>query len=225
VIVVAVPVKDLGAAKQRLVPALPPERRAGLAAAMLRDVLGALAAARVDAVWVVTRDPGARAAARAAGAEVLEEPANQGHTAAVARAQAEAAHRGARVFATVPGDVPCVTAAEVRALVEAAADDPGAVFVASRSGLGTNGVALAPPAAMPLRFGEPSFPDHLREARARGLRLRILALPGLALDVDDPADLARLAGEGAATESGRLVRQWTLTGAGGGTRPPARAGR
>jgi 2-phospho-L-lactate guanylyltransferase len=139
---------------------------------------------------------------------VVAESANEGHTAAVARAQAEATRRGARVFATVPGDVPCLTADEVRTLVAAAAVAPSAVFAPSRSGLGTNGVALAPPGVMPLTFGEPSFENHLAAARHRGLSPRVLALPHLALDVDGPDDLHALAAEGAGTESGRLVASW-----------------
>src|SRR5439155_1317320 len=66
---------------------------------------------------------------------------NSSHTSAVAFAQAEAARRGARVFLTVPGDVPCVTADEIRALAAAVADGAPA-FAPSRSGFGTNGVAL-----------------------------------------------------------------------------------
>jgi 2-phospho-L-lactate guanylyltransferase len=223
VIVLAVPVKDLISAKQRLVSALSPAERAHLARAMLADVLRALAGCRPDAVWVVTRDAEATAAARAAGAEVIAEPENQGHTAAVARAQAEAERRGARVFATVPGDVPCLRPGEVDALVSAAGAPPAAVFVPSRSGLGTNGVALAPPIAMPLRFGEPSFDNHLAEARRRGLEPRVLALPGLALDVDSPDDLAVLASVGAGTESGRLAARWLAERRVPGPTPAARA--
>src|SRR5437773_1301945 len=92
-IVAAVPVKDLINAKQRLVPALGAAERAALAAAMLQDVLAALAAARLDRVWVVTREPAVLALARARGAEPLAEDANRGHTAAVARAQAESTRR------------------------------------------------------------------------------------------------------------------------------------
>src|SRR5881409_3636198 len=191
-IVAAVPVKDLINAKQRLVPALGAAERAALAAAMLQDVLAALAAARLDRVWVVTREPAVLALARARGAEPLAEDANRGHTAAVARAQAEATRLGARVFLTVPGDVPCVTADEIRRLAEAAA--PGApAFVPSRSGLGTNGAALAPPDAMPLTFGEPS-------------------LPGLGLDVDAPDDLAALLAAPGTTVSVRLVASWRAGG-------------
>ncbi|MGH7275564.1 MAG: 2-phospho-L-lactate guanylyltransferase [Candidatus Rokuibacteriota bacterium] len=215
-IVCAVPVKDLANAKQRLVPALGAAERRDLARAMLRDVLAALAAARLDRVWVVTRDAEVARIAAGAGAEALTsltEAENSSHTAAVAFAQAEAARRGARVFLTIPGDVPCVTATEIRELA-AAARDGAPVLVPSRSGFGTNGVALAPPDAMPLTFGEPSFANHLAAARRLGLAPGVLALPGLALDVDAPEDLAALLAAGPATESSRLVREWSSVGAG-----------
>src|SRR5262249_52304718 len=117
---------------------------------------------------------------------------------------------GARTFVTIPGDVPCVTADEIASLVTRAGGGPAAVFAPSHSGHGTNGVALAPPAAMPLTFGEPSFDNHLRVARERSLATHVLALPGLGLDVDDPSDLARLLAHGPATESGRLLARWSI---------------
>lgn len=210
-IVVAVPVKDLVNAKQRLVGALSPPERMALARAMLHDVLRGLAEAPVDARWIVTRDAEVTAIARDFGADVVREDANRGHTAAVAAAQAEAARAGADVFATIPGDVPCVTAGEIEALVtRATGGGPVAVFAPSHSGHGTNGVALAPPAAMPLTFGEPSFDNHLRTARERRVEAHVLALPGLGLDVDGPGDLALLLAHGAATESGELLARWSI---------------
>lgn len=209
--IAAVPVKDLVNAKQRLVGALSASERMALARAMLHDVLRSLVAAPLDARWVVTRDAEVTATARAFGVDVVREDVNQGHTAAVAAAQAEATRVGARVFVTIPGDVPCVTAEEIGALVTRADDDgPAGVFAPSHSGHGTNGVALAPPAAMPLTFGEPSFENHLRTARERGLVVHVLALPGLGLDVDGPADLGRLLARGPATESGRLLARWSV---------------
>ena len=209
-IVAAVPVKDLVEAKQRLVRALDaPERRA-LARAMLGDVLRALGGAGLDRVWVVTREPEVAALARAFGAEALAEAENRGHTAAVAAAQAEAARAGANAFLTIPGDVPCVTVAEIRTLLDTLPSPPAAVFAPSRSGLGTNGVLLAPPAVMPLTFGEPSFDNHLAAARALGVVPRVVHLAGLGLDVDDPDDLAALLTVGAHTESARLVAGWRV---------------
>jgi 2-phospho-L-lactate guanylyltransferase len=206
-LIVAVPVKDLTHAKQRLANALTPGERSELARAMLRDVLRALAGAHMDRVWVVTRDAAAAAIARDLGAEPMSEPENRGHTAAVALAQAEAARGGARAFLTVPGDVPCVTSEELARMI-AAVRDGAPVFVPSRSGHGTNGVALMPPGAMPLTFGEPSFARHLAAARQRGLAPLVLSLPGLGLDVDSPEDLAALLTEPTDTETSRLVARW-----------------
>ena len=118
--------------------------------------------------------------------------------------------RGARLFLTVPGDVPRVTADELRELAGAAGDGAPA-FVPSRSRLGTNGVALAPPDAMPLTFGEPSFARHLETARTRNLSPRVLELPGLGLDIDTPEDLTALVAETAPTETSRLVAGWLAT--------------
>jgi 2-phospho-L-lactate guanylyltransferase len=221
----AIPVKDLVNAKQRLVPVLAPDERRALAAAMLEDVLAAVAAARLDAVWIVTRDDEVSAVARRFGATVVSEAENRGHTAAVAAAQARARSAGAAVFATIPGDVPCVSAAEVDALVGAADATPAVVFAASRSGLGTNGVALAPPDGLALRFGEPSFANHVAAARARGLVPRLLDLPGLALDVDDADDLGALLAGGRATRSARLVASWNVAArlADAGSRANARS--
>ena len=199
----SVPVKDLVNAKQRLIPALEPAERHDLAAAMLEDVLDALAAADGLAVHIVTRDPEVLALARRRGVVCLTESANRGHTEAVAFAQAEAARRGAEAFLTIPGDVPCVTAEEIGALL--APGGPGVTFVPSRSGLGTNAALLSPVDVMRLKFGEPSFTNHLDAARARGLAPRVLPLPGIGLDVDAPEDLGMLLAHGASTRAGRLA--------------------
>lgn len=209
-IVAAIPVKDFGDAKQRLVRVLDADQRRALARAMLVDVLRAVAAAGLDRVWVVTREPEVTALAHAFGVEPLAEAENRGHTAAVAAAQAAAQRAGADAFLTIPGDVPCVTTDEIHTLVGALAAPPAAVFTPSRSGLGTNGVVLAPPGAMRLRFGEPSFHDHLAAARALRLQSRVVPLSGLGLDVDDADDLAALLASGTSTESGRLVAGWRI---------------
>ena len=124
----------------------------------------------------------------------------------MAFAQQQAAARGLARFLTIPGDVPCVTAGEVATLCGALDDAPGVVFVPSRSGLGTNAALLAPPGAMPLTFGEPSFANHLAAARAAGLVPRVVELPGIGLDVDAPEDLPVLLERGPQTRSARLLR-------------------
>jgi 2-phospho-L-lactate/phosphoenolpyruvate guanylyltransferase len=203
--VVAVPVKDLVNAKQRLIPFLSPSERGDLASAMLEDVLDALARAQVGLVLVVTRDPAVEALARRHGAGTLGEEANRGHTEAVAHAQRAALARGARRFLTIPGDVPCVTPEELATLADAPIEAPGAIFVPSLSGFGTNAALLEPPDAMALKFGEPSFDNHLVAARAAGLRPLVRKLPGLGLDIDAPEDLALLLERGSSTRSAALL--------------------
>jgi coenzyme F420-0:L-glutamate ligase/coenzyme F420-1:gamma-L-glutamate ligase len=216
--VVVVPAKEFTAAKQRLADALPAAARAALARAMLEDVLAALAGAPVDRVVVITPDIEVAAVAERWGALVVRETEGHGHTAAVARGVALCREWGATVLLTVPGDLPCLTADEVQRIVEACGPAPSAVFVPSRDGLGTNAACLAPPDAVPLRFGEPSFPDHLAAARARGIEPVVLPLPGASLDIDRPEDLHAL------LENGPRTRAAAVLGAPADV-PPARAPR
>jgi coenzyme F420-0:L-glutamate ligase/coenzyme F420-1:gamma-L-glutamate ligase len=119
----------------------------------------------------------------------------------VARGVALCREWGGTVLLTVPGDLPCLTADELRRILEACGPAPAAVFVPSRSGLGTNAACLAPPDAVPLRFGEPSFADHLAAARARGIEPVVLPLPGAGLDIDRPEDLDALRQAGPGTRA------------------------
>jgi 2-phospho-L-lactate guanylyltransferase len=207
---IAVPVKDLANAKQRLVPVLDPTERRRLARAMLEDVLHALGAARAGSVHVVSADLDVMDLARRHGAVCLVEGANRGHTEAVAFAQQEARMKGAERFLTIPGDVPCVTAEEVAKMLHALGNERGTLFVPSLSGFGTNAALLAPPDIMPLKFGEPSFNNHLEAARQRGLFPVVLDLPGLGLDIDAPEDLALLLERGPETRSAALLHAWGL---------------
>ena len=204
--VVAVPVKDLVNAKQRLIPLLAPAERGELARAMLEDVLDALDRARLGDVLVVTRDPAVEVLAKRHGAATLGEEVNRGHTEAVAHAQRAALARGARRFVTIPGDVPCTTPDELSTLAAALPRGPGVAFVPSLSGFGTNAVLLEPPDRLPLKFGEPSFENHLVAARAAGLQPLVLRLSGIGLDIDAPEDLVLLLERGAETRSAGLLR-------------------
>jgi len=94
---------------------------------------------------------------------------------------------------TVPGDIPLVTAAEIAQLLAAHGPAPAFTIAPSRDERGSNAVLCSPPDAVPLRFGEDSFFPHLRAAEARGIRPTVLRLPGIALDIDTPEDLAAFA--------------------------------
>jgi 2-phospho-L-lactate guanylyltransferase len=188
----AVPVKEFACAKQRLAPMLTPRQRQALAAAMLEDVLAALAQASLGGIMIATVDPLASELARHYGAEVVTEGARDGHTGAVAAMARILAAQGREAMLTVPGDIPRVTGAEIAELIAARRPAPSLTIVPARDRRGSNAVLCSPPDVMSLRFGDDSFLPHLAAARARGIEPRILELPGIGLDIDQPEDLSAL---------------------------------
>ncbi|HUB14389.1 MAG TPA: 2-phospho-L-lactate guanylyltransferase [Acetobacteraceae bacterium] len=185
----AVPVKEFTGAKQRLATILSAEQRDVLAATMLEDVLAALAGARrLGGILVNTVEPRAAALAARCGARVVTDGARDGHTGAVngmARLLAKAGH----AMLTLPGDIPCVTAAEVDAVVASLRPAPSFTIVPAHDELGSNAVLCAPPGCVKLRFGDDSYFPHLAAARRNGIEPTIVRLPGIAMDIDHPADL------------------------------------
>ena len=182
------PVKSYARAKQRLGDAIGERRE--LAAAMVADVLEALAAVpELDDVVVVTAEPLAARAAEEAGAHVVDDPEEAGQSVAASRGIDAALVRGAGRVLLVPGDCPALDPREVTALL---ARRGGVVIVPDRHGSGTNALLLEPPQVMPPSFGAGSFARHAALARAAGAEIKVAELPSLSLDVDTPADLAAL---------------------------------
>ena len=198
-----VPVKDTTAAKQRLAAAVPPALRQALALAMLEDVLAALAAAPgLAGRLIVTTDAAAMRLAARHGAACSEDGASEGHTGAVMAAARRLAAEGRAGMLTVPGDIPLVSAAEIAALLAAHRMPPAFTIAPSHDEKGSNAILMSPPDAVPLRFGDDSFYPPLRAAEARGIAPTVLHLPGIALDIDNPADLAHFARLGSRTRAG-----------------------
>jgi 2-phospho-L-lactate guanylyltransferase len=183
--VAILPVKSFGRAKQRLGVAVPD--KPALAAAMLADVLAALARVpELDEVIVVTAEPAAADAARAAGARVVHDPVEAGQSAAAALGIAATDADRALL---VPGDCPALNPAEVSAFLKG----PGPFkIVPDRHGTGTNALLLTPPGVVEPAFGPGSFERHTALARAAGATIEVAELPSLTLDIDTPDDLATL---------------------------------
>jgi 2-phospho-L-lactate guanylyltransferase len=185
-----VPVKERGSAKERLSPMLRPETRQALALAMLEDVLAALTATPgIAGLLVVTLDAEASRLAASYGARLIEVGARDGHTGAVTAAARLLAAEQRSGMLTLPGDIPLVTPAEIGRLLAAHLPAPSFTIVPSHDERGSNAIACSPPDAVPLRFGENSFYPHLQAAEMAGIRPNVLDLPGIALDIDNPADV------------------------------------
>src|ERR671924_855618 len=205
-----IPVKDLTHAKVRLSPLLSPGERYTLATAMLDDVLAAVRrASAVERIALVTTDPYALGLASHWGFEVVDEGSGRGETGAVELAVKVCRERGASELAVIPGDIPLLTAADIDVVLQHGRRYD-VVIVPSWDSRGTNAVLLRPPDALQLRFGSWSFFPHVKQAKRRGLSYKVVRLPRVALDVDTPADLARLIPLAMGTRSYAVLEQMGL---------------
>ena len=191
-----IPAKSFSGAKQRLSTFLQPHERRLLARAMLTDTLTACSQATgLAGMGVVTCDREVAEVAGACGAEVLWEAQAQGHSQAVAFGVQVCRQRGSPTMLTLPGDLPLLSAADVQAIIAPPEPPVPVVLVPNRDDLGTNAIVLSPPDCLPLAFGHDSFQRHLRLAAERHLQVEIRRLPRVALDIDEPGDLALFAAQ------------------------------
>ena len=209
---ILVPVKNLSSAKQRLAAVLDQPARTELAQAMLHDVAATLAAwPRRPACALVTSDPFALELARQYDFEIIPDPANPGETGAIEMATRLCVSRGVDSTLIIPADIPLIQASELDQILEHAPNE-GSVLVPAADKRGTNAALRRPANLFPLRFGNDSFKPHLTAAQATGKPCIVLQLPGIAVDVDNPADLQQLLAHPGNTRTQSLLRRWALDG-------------
>ncbi|MCC6863019.1 MAG: 2-phospho-L-lactate guanylyltransferase [Bryobacterales bacterium] len=185
------PVKDPRAAKQRLRSMLGEKERERLSRALYENMMGVLRAARgLDGILVATSDRQVADHARGAGAVVLEEADQRGHSHSADAAARHAMTLGAARVLMVPIDVPLATPAEIEQLL--AVRDADVVIVPSADGTGTNALLRTPPDVIASCFGPGSFRRHAGEAQAKGARFEVMRPPGLVFDIDTPEDVRDL---------------------------------
>jgi 2-phospho-L-lactate guanylyltransferase len=193
-VVGVIPVRSLGGAKSRLGEPLDAEERADLVLAMLRRTVDAArSAACLARVVVVSMDDDVLKAAQAMGASpILQATVGLNEGLDEARASLGDSASGLLVL---PSDLPDVAGPAIDRLAEAAGlalrDAPGKAVVAlvpDHHGTGTNALLLAPPEAIPFRFGEGSRAAHAAAAAAAGASYVEIEGP-LGFDIDTPEDL------------------------------------
>jgi len=203
--------------KSRLGDAIDDASRAQLVLAMLDDVVGALREAGVADVRLLASGPGAVQAAGARGIPAIVDPeARPAASGSEARPtdvkEADVRLRAAvdaglasidvdRLRLVVMCDLPRLRPSDVTAMLAQPAD----VVVAPTVSGGTAMLSLAPGVTLPSRYGAGSALAHADLARASGLSVALLDLPGARHDVDAETDLRALeapqAGTGTATAS------------------------
>jgi 2-phospho-L-lactate/phosphoenolpyruvate guanylyltransferase len=178
-----IPLKRLDDAKSRLSDVLTAEERSALMLELLEGVLAAAEEADLGPITIVSAEP-----VVADGVARFVDRALAWNE-AIAAAMREVVSEP--IAAVVSADLPRVSAEDIQALV-AATPDRGMAIARALDG-GTNAVSLRPPGVVMTHFGEPqSSAVHAQTTAAAGLAARIVDIPGLAFDVDTPADLAEL---------------------------------
>lgn len=177
-----IPARRPGEGKTRLSGVLSADEREALARAMLVHVVETARAARnVDRTYIVgSVDYG--------DVPLLADPGT-GLNPALQSALDEGDRAGASRLVVLHGDLPQLTVQDVELLAAAA---EGSVAIApDRHGTGTNALSLPLPAAagFAFAFGPDSFLRHHAEAERLGLPIETIRSPGLAHDIDEPADL------------------------------------
>ena len=161
--------------------------RAGLARAMLSDVLAALKRARApERIVVFTSADAVMEMVEPFGFETAFERSVAGHSAAVNQLVDEFRVSSSSILA-IAGDLPKLRSSEIDFALNAASEP--VTLLPSRDWTGTNGVVFIPPARISMEYGEGSFRRHLSKVSAAGLRSDVMDLPGIAFDIDTPEDL------------------------------------
>ena len=207
---ILIPVKNLSSAKQRLASILDQPARTRLAQAMLHDVASALDAWKQrPPVALVTSDPFAVELADEYSFEVIPDPINPGETGAIEIATRICVERRVEYSVVLPADIPLIETSEIEEILRQAPAE-GSVLVPAADGRGTNAAFRRPAGLFPLRFGNDSFKPHLAAAQATGKPCVVLQSSGIAVDVDNPADLQRLILLPGDSRAQRLTREWNL---------------
>lgn len=180
-----VPAKSFAQAKSRLSPILNTEQRIRLSVALLTRTLRVVGEALgTERLQVVSDDAEVFALARSldiAGFDASASGLNAQLAEAAAKVPADA-----RVL-VLHADLPTLQAADLHALEAVSA----AVAVCpDRHDLGTNAL-LQPNGRGNFQFGSDSFQRHCQAAACEGAEAAIVRRPGLALDLDTPADWRR----------------------------------
>src|SRR6267154_4658032 len=190
------PVKDLHNAKKRLIGALSPEERFGLAQAMLKDTIRAVKDIRcAEKIFVVSNYEPAMHLAEENRWEILREEQQISESHSVDAASKICEQWGVTGLLRLPLDLPLIQSSDIDELLAATCPGPSLLIVPSRDGTGTNAILRTPPTLFPSHFGSGSFAKHCTEAQHADAQILIRRNARLEMDVDDEADLRALAQE------------------------------
>jgi 2-phospho-L-lactate guanylyltransferase len=172
---------------------------------MLSNVLVALKKSRrIADVTVVSGDKSASRIAHLHGAKFLWEGKRRGLNRALSLAIRKLGRRRIGTAMIIHADLPLLTKKDVDEFVTKSQRFQIAI-APCKNGTGTNALLLRPPTAIPPAFGKGSFKMHLSLAKKARFRWKILRIPGIQFDIDDPRDLHKFMRYGARSEGFRFL--------------------
>jgi len=182
-------VRPPGEGKSRLAGVLNDTARELLNYRMFQHILDVAQKVVLPAhITVVSRSAALLDQARAAGCHAEPEHGNDLNQ-ALSQAGRAAVDRGATELLSLSSDLPFLTVEDVTTMLAA---DGDLVIATDRLHSGTNALLMRRPFAIPFCYGPGSLAAHLVAAKKAGLKAVVVDSPGLARDIDTPADLAEL---------------------------------
>lgn len=201
-VVTIVPLRSPGMGKTRLAGHLDGSERAGLAGAMLADVVAAIRACGLERIVLAASGPGAVAAGAALDLQVAVDPPDvRSLDGAIEHARATCAED--REILVVQADLPGLTAADLDAVLAADA----AVVVAPTEDGGTSALLRRPGDVIATCYGPDSARRHVEAAGRAGVSVATVRRPGLLRDVDTGADIHLLGDHAVGAATARFLRE------------------
>ena len=205
------PVKTTSLAKTRLASLLDEVECAGLARAMMLDVIAALQESqRIAQVAVVTADQSMAALAREEGCLIFGET-TKGLNENLTVVANELQDKMIDGILIVPADLPTLSSTAIDELIKSHCS--GISLCAAEKDGGTNALLCTPPAAIDFHYGKDSARMHLAEAKNKGIKCQQQFLIDFQNDIDEPDDLRWVVKASLKAEAGIHTSQY-LAGSG-----------
>jgi 2-phospho-L-lactate guanylyltransferase len=186
-----VPVKGLSVSKRRLSKYLSPQQRKLLIEAMLNDVLNGLKLSKIHRIVIVSSDPAVSLIAEKHGVYFFS-PSRNGLNRAVKEATAWCMRNQASSVLVVPADIPLLRPEDINKILELGAYNCSGVVLSPSNNNGTNTLFQNPPNLISPMFGHESFRKHFRQAKNKGISVKIYYSNSVDLDIDSQKDLEKL---------------------------------
>lgn len=192
-----VPIKGAATAKSRLADVFSGDERKALAAAMAKDVIGALKnCAAIDHVIIVTDDDEVGDLARGLDCKVWPQGPKKGLSAAMNHAAVKLKSLQVSTMISVHGDLPLANAGAFDRLIKKLSGRPHVLLLPSGLDDGSNVIVTSPPDILTFQYGRNSYYRHLDYCLRRNIHVATLWDDELGLDIDTEEDIRLLLAAG-----------------------------